>query len=162
MKKIMINYKNEYKDDLKSWQKYNKLEENLIFLMLFTSADASLKKNRFEDKKSSQFFNEMFKITGLKSKEIIITYNSEKVKLIDKFRDDTLYLKKQNCKQQVTFFNSLRNSIAHGNFIFTKGNHITFYSFNRLGYIDFHFKIKLHRLSNLRSYVKTLILTSKV
>lgn len=157
----MINYKALFKDDLRSWQKYNKLEENLIFFMLFTSADASLKKNRLEDKKSSQFFNEMFKITGLKNKEIITTFNSEKVKLIDKFRDDTLYIKKQNCRQQVTFFNSLRNSIAHGNFIFTKGNHITFYSFNRVGYIDFYFKIKLYKFSRLRIYIETLIITSK-
>lgn len=103
----------------------------------------------------------MFKITGLKNKEIITTFNSEKVKLIDKFRDDTLYIKKQNCRQQVTFFNSLRNSIAHGNFIFTKGNHITFYSFNRVGYIDFYFKIKLYKFSRLRIYIETLIITSK-
>jgi GTPase Era involved in 16S rRNA processing len=122
-----------------NWSNYSKLSENLIQLLLFTSADSSTKKAKFILEKNNIFFNQLFLIAKLEKKEIIIVETKNKYKEIFGFNSKTMYISSTKSSQQQAFFNSIRNAIAHGNLYFEKGNIVTFYNIERRGFINFYF-----------------------
>jgi GTPase Era involved in 16S rRNA processing len=146
-----------FKDFRKNnWNNYPKLSENLIQLLLFTSADSSTKRANFILEKNNIFFNQLFLIAKVEKKEIIIVETKNKYKEIFGFNSKTIYMSSTKSSQQQAFFNSIRNAIAHGNLYFEKGNIVTFYNIERRGFINFYFRISLSRLSKLVEYAKNL------